>query len=161
VNDYRLRVWWWIERGDAKATLTLACELRWPWQRWPVKTGALSDRKHLGKSKKATGKCTVTNGNFVMRGRTHCLFSAGFQARARPRLPTGDQGCLKEWREGSQRRENSTEPFSIGHKFKGEKQSFDSVGHKKKLTGPYRARHAPGGSGGTAWKKKKGMEWRN
>jgi hypothetical protein len=29
------------------------------------------------------------------------------------------------------------------------------------LTGPYRARCAPGRSGGTAWKKKKGMEWRN
>ena len=29
------------------------------------------------------------------------------------------------------------------------------------LTGPYRARYAPGGSGGTARKKKKGMEWRN
>ena len=28
------------------------------------------------------------------------------------------------------------------------------------LTGPHRARHAPGGSGGSAWKKK-GMEWRN
>jgi hypothetical protein len=31
----------------------------------------------------------------------------------------------------------------------------------KIITGPCRARYAPGGSGGTAWKKKKGMEWKN
>jgi hypothetical protein len=29
------------------------------------------------------------------------------------------------------------------------------------VTGPYRARYAPGRSGGSARKKKKGMEWRN
>jgi hypothetical protein len=29
------------------------------------------------------------------------------------------------------------------------------------MTGPYRARYAPRGSGGTARKKKKGMAWRN
>ena len=68
--------------------------------------------------------------------------------------------------------ERGAGPGKRGTKLQGREGSTESLARlgigsdreeqeEKTMTGPYRARYAPGRSGGTAWKKKKGMEWRN
>jgi hypothetical protein len=79
------------------------------------------------------------------------------------------EGGPKKWKEGTAALLSMT--TGKGKRGSGRELRLLAVGMKMlmrelnlkfwRLTGPYRARYAPGRSGGTARKKEKGMEWRN